>query len=224
MPISANLLLPALLAGLSAMVTGQQGHASANPVPAPVEISYCGLRPGKPPLSYLSFNVTVRNPADVPQWFLFPAALYDKPAAGRKGAGIDAIELFSDSQHQATVVWFMGTMKLQPEGAGGFKGLLLPPGAVISVHGFGISFWGEPVSPLPMKVVMADEVTIGGTPVEQWIGKPLLSAKTADVKDLDHAGSKSAEDLKELPVEIRKSGEITIPDALARSCTAQPAP
>lgn len=214
MPISSI----TVLLTVAAMAAIQQSPAAGVSKPAPVEITYCGLKPGRPPLKYMTFNVTIRNSADKPQWFLFPAALYDKPQAERKGAGIDGIELLADAQRQVTVVTFMGTMKLQPEGAGGFKGALLPAGAVVSIQGFGINYWGEPGSPVPIKVVMANEIMFDGTPVEQWIGKPLLSAKTADVRDLVRAGSKSTQEMKEVPVEIKKSGELTIADALAKQC------
>ena len=200
---------------VSAIASGAQGVPQTN-----VEMQYCGMKVGRPPLKYMTFDVTIRNSADKPQWFLFPAALNEKAQEGRKNAGIDAIELFSDSaEHNVTVVYFMGTMKLQPESAGGFKGMLLPAGAIISVRGFEISFWGEPASPLPMQVVTADQITMDGVPVEQWVGQSLLSAKTADVKNLDRAGSKMANDLKELPVEISKSGEIMIADAMAKRCS-----
>lgn len=193
-----------------------RGQTATPPV---VEVQYCDSRPGKPPLIHMAFNVTVRNLAGKPQWFLFPAALYDKAEGIRTNAGIDAIEMFSDSPEQKiTVVYFMGTMNLQPEGAGGFKGLFLPAGAVVSVRALDIEFWGDLAAPLPMRVVMADQVTIGGVPVEQWVGKKLLSAQIADVKDLQHAGSKMAPELKELPVEVTKSGEFEIADALAKKC------
>jgi hypothetical protein len=218
MLLSSTPALLVFLTGLGAMVSAQPGVPPGSVAPGAVEISYCGLRPGKPPLKYMSFHVTVRNTAGKPQWFLFPAALYEKAGGERKDAGIDSIELWADSQRQVTVVEFMGTMKLQPEGAGGFKGLLLPPGAVVTVQGFGISFWGEPVSPLSIKVITADQVRIDGKPVEQWLGKSLLSARATEVKHLDRAGSKSSEGLKELPVEIQKSGEIAIPDVLAQKC------
>lgn len=207
--------LPAVLLLFAATTGYGQQHTPK----ATVEMQYCGMRMGRPPLKYISFNLTMRNSTDKPQWFLFPAALYEKAQEARKNAGIDAIELFSDSpDHKVTVVYFMGTMKLQPEGAGGFKGILLPAGAIISVRGFEISFWGEPASPVPVQVMLADHVTMDGSPVEQWVGKSLLSAKTADVRNLDRAGSKMANDLKELPVEITKSGEITITDAMGKSC------
>jgi hypothetical protein len=218
MPTPSITLLLVSAAALAAMAAIQQDPPAGASTAAPVEITYCGLKPGRPPLKYMAFKVTIRNSADKQQWFLLPAALYDKPVARREDAGIDGIELFSDAEHQVTVVTFMGTMKLQPEGAGGFKGVLLPAGAVVSIQGFGISYWGEPASPVPVKVVMADEITLSGVPVAKWMGKSLLSAKTADVKDLVRAGSKSTQDLKELPVEIKKSGEFTIADALAKRC------
>jgi len=211
MAMSLKLLLTSVV--LLCSFAGQQSGEQ----PA-VGMQYCGMKPGRPPLMYLSFHITVRNYADNAKWFLFPAALYDKPAGTRKDAGIDAVELFSDSEHKVTVVNFMGTMNLQPDGAGGFKGVLLPAGAVVSIHGFGISFWGEPVSPISIRVVIADRVTIGGPQVGEWLGKDLLSAKTADVKDLELSGSKSTDDHRELPVEIAKSGEIDVADVLAGKC------
>jgi hypothetical protein len=207
-----------LLLAVAAMTAVQQSPPAGTSTPAPVEITYCGLKPGRPPLKYMTFNLTVRNSADKPQWFLFPAALYDKPQPERKGAGIDGIALLADAQRQVTMIAFMGTMKLQPEGAGGFKGVLLPAGAVVSIQDFGISYWGEPVSPIPIKVVVADEIMLDGAPVAQWIGKPLLSAKSAEVRELARTGSKSTQDMKEVPLEIKKSGELTIADALAKQC------
>ena len=199
---------------LGTLTTAQQ-----SPGQPAVEMQYCGMKVGRPPLKYLNFDVIIRNSADRAQWFLFPAALYDKAVAARKNAGIDGIELFSDSpQHQVTVVEFMGTMKLQSDGAGGFKGVLLPAGGAVSIHGLGIEFWGEPVSPLAIHVVLANKVTIGNKEIAEWLGKDLLTAKTADVRNLDHAGSKMSEGMKELPVEITKSGEFDIPDALAKRC------
>jgi hypothetical protein len=213
MSILFRLLLISLAALISLVARAQQPSLRVA-----VEIQYCGMKPGKPPLKYLSFDVILRNRSDKPQWYLFPSALYDKPGGIRKNAGIAAIELLADSAHKVTVVDFLGTMNLQPEGAGGLKGILLPAKAVVSVHGFGIEYWGEPLSPLPLRVVIADRLKIGGTPVEQWVGKTLLSAKTADVKDLSIAASKEADDMKELSLDMARSGEVSIADALARNC------
>jgi len=210
------------VAGLTAaLCLAGTALAQDRPALAGVEMRYCGLKPGRPPLKYMSFDITLHNSADKPQWFLFPASLYDKPADEPKFAGINFIDLFSDSQRQVMVVVFWGTMHLQADGAGGFKGLLLPAGATVSVHNFGIRFWGELASPLAIKVVVADQIKISGTPVEKWLGKPLLSAKTADAKELRRAGSFPTPDMGELPVKIINSSEVIVPDAMAQRCATQ---
>src|SRR5215467_760672 len=97
-------LLPAAFVMLvSASFSGQQSIE-----PPAVEMKFCGMQPGRPPLKYLSFNIVLRNTANKPQWFLFPASLYDKPQSARPDAGIDSIQLLSDSpEHKVIVVDFM---------------------------------------------------------------------------------------------------------------------
>ena len=191
----------------------------SEPQPA-ATMQYCTMKPGRPPLKYLSFNVTVRNDADRPQWFLFPASLYEKPQGAPANAGINAVELFTDPEHKVKLVNFMGTMKLQPEGAGGFKGVLLPPKAAVTIHGFGISFWGEPAS-LRMRVVVANKIMIDGEELSHWLGTDLVSAASADVKDLERArAAKSTPDSRELAVQIDRSGEFDIANALETRCPA----
>jgi hypothetical protein len=112
-------------------------------------------------------------------------------------------------------------MKLQPDGAGGFRGLFLPAGATVSVHNFRISFWGEPSSSLAIKVVLADEIKFMRNPIERMLGKKLLSAKNADVKELRRVESVPTPDMGEFPLTIKKSGEVMVPDAMAQKCAAQ---
>ena len=204
----------ALITLTCALAAGQQSES-----PPAVQMRHCSMKPGRPPLKYLSFDVTLRNSSAAPQWFLFPSSLYGQPHAARTNAGIDAIELFSDPSGSVTVVHFLGTMSLQPEGAGGFKGVLLPPNGSVSIHGFGISFGGEPAS-MPVRVVIARRISIGGVEVQQWLGRSALSADSADIKELVRArGSKSTPDSKELPVAIEESSEFTIADALQQPCS-----
>jgi hypothetical protein len=209
------------LAGLVLATAVATGTPPDSPVPAAVEMRYCGLKVARPPLKYMSFDIKLHNSADKPQWFLFPASLYDKPVAERKGAGINGMDLLTDPQKQVMVVDFWGTMKLQPDGAGGFRGLFLPAGATVSVHNFRISFWGEPSSPLAIKVVLADEIKFMRNPIERTIGKKLLSANKADVKELRRVQSVPTPDMGEFPVDIKKSGEVMVPDAMAQKCAAQ---
>lgn len=209
-----------LLAGL-AVCLAAFAEAQQKPAQATVEMQHCGVRMGRPPLKYLSFNVTMRNPTDKPQWFLFPRALYEKTPAPQSQSGVDGAEIFSVTPgHNVTVAQFMGSIRLQPESAGGVQALLLPAGAVITIRDFGISFWGDNFSPLPIQVVIADQVKIGNVPAERWVGVRLRSAGSADVssKQIRMVRSKFTPHRNELPVTIQKSGEVNIANAMETSC------
>lgn len=188
-----------------------------------MEIQYCGVRPAKPPLKLLSFNIRVSNQSGKPQWFLFPRALYEKASEPGKQAGVNGVEIFSNQRGpRVTVAQFLGSIRLQPESAGGFQALLLPPGARVSIRDFGIEFWGDNFSPLPLHIVIADHVNIGKTPADHWAGPGVnfLSAKSADVstQQITMVRSRFARRRSEIAVTIEKSGEITVPDVLAKSC------
>ena len=207
-------LLTTLLVCLGAVALGQQ-----NPPLATVEMRYCDSRPGRPPLKYLSFNVTMKNQAKKAQWFLFPRALNENEPGPPPQSGIDGAEIFSTTDRRVTVAQFMGSIRLQPESAGGFQALLLPAGAAITIRDFGISFWGDNFSPLPLKVVIADQVMIGSVPADRWTGR-LLSATSADVstKQIAMIRSKFTRRHDEVAVTIQKSGEITVANAVAKRC------
>lgn len=85
-----------LLRGLPAL----RGQSRAAQVPEmhvrsqPLEITFCGLQPEKPPLKKLFFNITLRNWSEQARWFLSPNALYPKPPASSNG-GVDAVEVYS---------------------------------------------------------------------------------------------------------------------------------
>lgn len=209
-----------LLAGLTVCLVPLAG-SQQKPAQPIVEMQYCGMRMGRPPLKYLSFNVTMRNPADKPQWFLFPRALYEKAPTPQSQSGVDGAEIFSVMPGRSvTVAQFMGSIRLQPESAGGFQALLLPAGAVITVRDFSISFWGDNFSSLPIQVVIADQVKIGSVPAEHWVGVRLRSAGFADVssKQIRMVHSKFTPRRNELPVTIQKSGEINVANAMDSSC------
>ena len=215
-------MLAALIVFLGCIAAGQQ-----NPPQATVEMQYCGVRAGRPPLKYLSFNVTMRNQAKKAQWFLFPRAVYEKAPGPAPQSGVNGAEIFSTPadhpEHKVTVAHFMGSIRLQPESAGGFQALLLPPGAVITIRDFGISFWGDNFSPLPVHVVIADQVMIGSVPADRWTVVGLLSVRAASVstKEISMVRSKFTQRDNELPVTIQKSGEVTVANAVAKRCEDQ---
>lgn len=214
----------ALLIMMLSVIAGAQenSHAVAGRPLAAVETAYCGMRPGKPPLKFLSFNITVRNLNDKPEWVLFPRALYEKAGEPAKQPGVDGVEIFSKlPERNVIVAQFLGSVRLQPESAGGFQALLLPAGASISIRDFAIEFWGDNFSPLPLHVVIANQVNLGKTPADRWARVNLLSAKSANVntRQITMVRSRFTPRRNEIPVTIDKAGEITIPDALAKSCT-----
>jgi hypothetical protein len=197
------------------------GHGQQKAQKATVEMQYCGMRMGRPPLKYLSFNVTMRNRAGKAQWFLLPRALYEQASGPPSQAGVNGAEILSDSSdHKVTLAQFMGSIRLQPESAGGFQALLLPAGAVITIRDFPISFWGDNFSVLPIHVVIANQVMIGSVPADRWSGVQLLSSKSADLsfKQMSMVRSKFTQRSNELLVTIQKSGEITVTNAMAKSC------
>jgi len=198
-----------------AMAAGQ-----ANTPSATVEIQYCGVHPGKPPLKYLTFNVTMHNLAARTQWFLWPRSLYEQTPGPMKENGVNGAEIFAAPERKVMVAQFLGSIRLQPRSAGGFQALLLPAGATVTVRDFSIHFWGDNFSPLPLQVDIADHVLITSIPVDRWAGVNMLSARSADVssRQITMVRSKFTRRRNELPVTIQKSGEINVANALAKSC------
>lgn len=138
-----------------------------------------------------------------------------------KQSGVDGIEIFSKlPERSVTVAQFMGSVRLQPESAGGFQALLLPAGAIISIRDFAIEFWGDNFSSLPLHVVIANQVNLGKMPADRWAQANLLSARSATVttRQITMVRSRFTPRRNEIPVTIDKAGEITIPDALAKRC------
>ena len=191
-------------AGLGAVMTHTQ---VLNP---PVEMCSSGMSMAKPPLKHLHFDVTLRNAAAGPRWFVFTASFYEKPAMGAKNAGIFAAEVSSDPEHKVFVAHLLGTYRAQPESAGGLKALLLPAGATIFLRNFELSFWGDDPSKLAVRVQITDELKIGGTPLQEWVGTKLLSVPSADVSKLRMVASKKTPDNAELPVQMNQTGGFVI--------------
>lgn len=193
--------------------------------PQPLEIAFCAARPGKPPLQSLLFNITLRNRSGHPRWFLLPRSLYAEASASPPRDFIDVVEVRSAAPPQKVkIADFMGSVRLQPESSGGFQALLLPGGARVTVRNFLIRLWGETDKPLPVRLVIADEVTIAGSPATQWIATDLLTDAEADVEDnpSNVIMSKHAPDLREFSVKITASQEFAIPNVLAIRCSSKP--
>ena len=191
----------------------------------PLEIAFCAARPSKPPLQRLFFNITLRNRSDHPRWFLLPRSLYAEASASPARDFVDVVEVRSAAPRQKVkIADFMGSVRLQPESSGGFQALLLPGGARVTVRNFLIRLWGETDKPLPVRLVIADEVTIAGSSATQWLAADLLTDAEADVEDnpSNVIMSKHAPDLQQFSVKIIASQEFAVSNALAIRCSSKP--
>jgi hypothetical protein len=210
--LRAAITLLLLLISVAALCAPETQASEILGTSRPLEITYCGLQPQRPPLTKLFFNITLWNRAEHTRWFLLPDNLYSRALTPSKG-GIDAVEVFSAvPPPKVSVAKFMGTFHLQPESASGFQALLLPAGARISIRRFSIGYWGDAPRSVPVRLVIADVVTIGDTPAMAWTGADLLSDRSADVirDELRLVHSTQAPKLKELPVRIVGTEEFTI--------------
>ena len=146
-----------------------------SPRPA-AAIEFREMRRRKPPLAELYFDIRLRNDRAAARWFLLPSNLGSATASiGAKG-GVDALEVFAPrGQGRAIIGHFLGT--------GGFQALLLPPHAEVRLRRFPISYWGDPPDRLPIEVVIARALTIGGEKIEKWFGSDPLSSVRADIAE-----------------------------------------
>ena len=187
--------------------------ASDNSQPA-VEIKFRQMRFGKPPLVYLSFDVTLRNNEKSPRWFLLPSNLGSGHAAVGEKGGVDTLEVFSPRGKGHVVLGrFLGT--------GGFNALLLPHGAVVRLRLFPISYWGDPPDNLEIEVVVATKLTIGGDQAENWFGKSPLSSVKADIPEdaenpMRMRTSKRSKDNKEVASVIEEDRRLRLQVSLGK--------
>lgn len=164
-----------------------------------VEAVLLGERPGRPPLRRLQLDVTLRNPADGPRWFVLPRKL---PAPGGGVDGLEADEW--TGQGRVVVGRFMGT--------GGFHAVRLAAGAEIRIKGLDLSLWEDPPggSTLVYDAVVAFEVKIGGAPAIDWFDADPTAQGSATVDRGELFSSRQPEDNKERPVELVDAQRIRI--------------
>jgi hypothetical protein len=179
-----------------------------------IQIKFRQMRFGKPPLVYLSFDVTLLNDQKSPRWFLLPSNLGSGHAAVGEKGGVDTLEVFSPRGKGRVVVGrFLGT--------GGFNALLLPPGAVVRLRLFPISYWGDPPDNLEIEIVIARELTIGGDKAENWFGNIPLSSVKADIAEdaenpMRMRTSKRTKDNKEVAPVIEEDRRLRLQVSLGK--------
>jgi len=222
---SRRFLLGGVIA--SAWMTLPNAHAqsaASKPALPAVEMCLAGMTMGKPPLKELAFNITVRNNGRHARWFLFPAALYEQGQSSPAGTGVDGAEVYSSLPAPGIkVIHFFGSVRLQPESAGGFKAILLPAQSEVSIASFDIGYWADNLNRrLAIKVLATDEVLVNGMAAARWVGDELVSQGAGRVseKEFKAEHSRFTDDRGEVPVAFRRTEELVIEHALAMKCAA----
>ena len=172
------------------------------------------MRFRKPPLAELYFDVTLHNDRAAPRWFLLPSNLGPGRALIGKKGGVDALEAFAaHGKGRVIVGHFLGT--------GGFHAIFLAPRSEVRLRVFPISYWGDPPANLPIEIVIARQLTIGGERAEKWFGKDPMSSVTADIIEnaedvMRMTQSRRAPDNKEVPIVIEEDRRVQLQVSLER--------
>ncbi|MGC4118012.1 MAG: hypothetical protein QM765_26370 [Myxococcales bacterium] len=121
--------------------------------------AHVGTWYGKPPLAVLSCDVALRNPGPKPRWVVLPRSVGSSGVGGVRGV----------------TVWQLpgspGAWLWELEGLGGGWAVRLPPGGEATLRSWGLESWFSPIpATIPVEVVLADDLMVGGEPVARWTG------------------------------------------------------
>jgi hypothetical protein len=200
-----------LLIILVSAVNSFPGHFPRTSRP-PVEIKFVDQHVGKPPLVELSFDVVLRNDLAESRWFLLPKSIYRDQAQLTGKGGVDVLEVFAPKGKGRVIIGeFLGT--------GGFQATLLSAGSEVHLRRFRISFWGDLPDKVPVEVVIAKSLTIGGEPASDWFGLDPTSSAKVDVSELAQdinrqVRTKHTADNKEVPTQVQEDQRLNVSVAI----------
>ncbi|HWU90213.1 MAG TPA: hypothetical protein VN253_23275 [Kofleriaceae bacterium] len=147
--------------------------------------------------------MSLHNTADRARWFLLPAAV----AKGQRA--------MDTSVFGVTVLAFPGTKKVNVArfaGAPGFYAVRLPAGAEVTLRGLKLRATGDlPPNPLPLEVIAADVLTIGGQPPVAWTKVDPTCDQRVDVtqKGATRVLEYTTPDLKDVSVGLEGAERFT---------------
>lgn len=151
-----------------------------------------GLRP--PPFVDLLFQADLENTHTQAMWFLFPLYLDASSELGPLlASAVEISEL--PGKGQLRIARFLGN--------GSFQVMRLPPRARVRIHEFPITFIDEPPkTEIAVPVVLAERLSIGEQPAEEWFPVDLTSTLEADATDEPGAiiASKDTPGARPIPV------------------------
>jgi len=185
-----------------------------------VQLLYCGSHLEKPPLEKLFFRASLRNISSRSQWVLLPTVLYAAPTHARKDAGVQRIDLFTDHSRKIKLLQFSGNVHIFPylsNTGGGFQAILLAPATEAAVP-LQIEYWGRVGAALPIRGLIASQLTVEGKPVARFFRVPLASTSIVASDNLSALDSWETKDGGEASFHVKKTSDFAIADAVANRC------
>jgi hypothetical protein len=182
--------------------------ASAPPAPATAHLTFLGRERGRPPMSRLTVDASLRNPGGRARWFLLPAST----AEGQRPIATSAFG--------ASTWSFPGTgdvVVAEFQGAASFYAIELPPDAQVELRALTIRLAGEPqTDPLSLEVIVADGFTVGGQPPSTWTQIAATCEPRADATrtGATRVSDYTTPDLAAVPIEVQGADALTVPLAI----------
>jgi hypothetical protein len=121
-------------------------------------------KPGRPPLQYLTVDVTIDNPTDAARWVILPKQI---PPDDGAGGGVDGLD--TRGTGAALVGTFFGT--------GAFHAARVAAHAKVTITNLPVGWWETtPGGTMPgLHVTFADDLKIGSEPAREWFRiEPLI--------------------------------------------------
>lgn len=166
-----------------------------------VEAKITGKRRGRPPAVQLQVDLTLRNKADKPRWFVLPKDLN----TGNPDGGVDTIEAYElKGQGRAVVLSLLGS--------NGAQAVLVPGGGEVKIEGLAIAHWGDLPQKVDLEVILASDVTLSGKPLRGYAAAEPQSDKHAAVSGAQKEllGSKGTADGQEHKLAIHEEGRVKL--------------
>jgi hypothetical protein len=205
------LLLSALLAGCTRAGAEPVTPARERPV---LEARAVGAGYGTPPMRAHALDVTLRNPATEPRWFVlprkFPYLRHVEPGPGGDETELHVLTLSEEPK----VILVAGTRS-------NLWAVKLPGSAVLTLHALEISSSMEhTMDEAVLEVIVARELRLGGRPLAEVVGQPLDSEGGIDLVDARGDGDALARttwrppDGKPTPLTIEEESRARAPVSL----------
>ncbi len=170
-----------------------------------VEVKYLGIEPGRPPMATVRLEVTLRNDAGEPRWFILPMELGQVPSrAPKAGEGVDGVQVVAlEGRGRVLVGRF--------QGRAGVQAILLPAKGTARIDRMTVLVFQEKQGKVPVDVVIARSLTVAGEPGQKWFGDSAESDANADVSEDKKTvvGSRHTPDRREAPIQWDEVQRVT---------------